>query len=179
MVGEAYQQIHAVEFPAPLCGPFGPERLELAPCDPVALLHSKVEAVEPAVRSQRPTMVTSLARLRDRIDAGQELRREVPCLVHSDANFHNIVVGTDRVTLIDWDYPAVRYPLEELERLEEHAYLHGLSELPAAFFAGYVTPAAAASSHRGLLGHVQLGVVRHSGRHPASCRSPVHAPHVG
>jgi len=129
-------------------------------------------------------MVSSLARLRDRIDArAKELRREVPCLVHSDANFHNIVVGTDRVTLIDCDYPAVRYPLEELEGLEEHAYLHGLSELPAAFFAGYgrevSRPSAAASSHRGLLGHVQLGVVRHGGRHQASCRSPVHAPDVG
>jgi hypothetical protein len=102
------------------------------------LLHSKVEAVEPAVRFQRPAMVSSLSRLRNRIDArAAELRREVPCLVHSDANFHNIVVGTDRVTLIDWDYPAVRYPLEELEGLEEHAYLHGVSELPAAFFAGY------------------------------------------
>jgi hypothetical protein len=138
MVGEAYQRIHAVEFPAPLRGPFGPERLELAPCDPVALLHSKVEGVEPAVRSQRPTMLSSLARLRDRIDArAAELQREVPCLVHSDANFDNIVVGTDRVTLIDWDYPAVGYPLEELEGLEEHAYLHGVSELPAVFFAGY------------------------------------------
>jgi hypothetical protein len=57
------------------------QRLELAPCDPVALLHSKVEAVEPAVRSLRPAMVSSLARLRDRIDArAKELRREVPCL---------------------------------------------------------------------------------------------------
>jgi hypothetical protein len=31
----------------------------------------------------------------------------------------------------------VRYPLEELEALEEHAYLNGISELPNAFFAGY------------------------------------------
>lgn len=57
--------------------------------------------------------------------------------MHSDPNFHNIVVSADRVTLIDWDYPAVHYPLEELEALEEHAYVHGISELPAAFFAGY------------------------------------------
>jgi hypothetical protein len=31
----------------------------------------------------------------------------------------------------------VRYPLEELEALEEHAYFNGISELPNAFFAGY------------------------------------------
>ena len=61
----------------------------------------------------------------------------MPCLTHTDANFHNIIVGTDRATLIDWDFPAVRYPLEELEALEEHAYLNGMAELPPAFFAGY------------------------------------------
>ena len=61
----------------------------------------------------------------------------MPCLAHTDANFHNIIVGTDQVTLIDWDNPAVRYPLEELEALEEHAYLNGVPELPASFFAGY------------------------------------------
>ena len=121
--------------------------------------------------------------LRDRIDArAKELRREEPCLVHSDANFHNIVVGTDRVTLIDWDYPAVRYPLEELEGLEARLppwVVRVASRVLRRIRQRGVTPAAAASSHRGLLGHVQLGVVRHSGRHPASCRSPVHAPHVG
>ncbi len=31
----------------------------------------------------------------------------------------------------------MRYPLEELEALEEHAYFNGVPELPAAFFAGY------------------------------------------
>ncbi len=31
----------------------------------------------------------------------------------------------------------MRYPLEELEALEEHDYLNGVPELPAAFFAGY------------------------------------------
>jgi hypothetical protein len=41
------------------------------------------------------------------------------------------------VTLIDWDYPTVRYPLEELETLEEHAYLNRISELRNVFFAGY------------------------------------------
>lgn len=40
MVGEAYRRIHAVQFPAPLRGSFGPDRLDLAPCDPVAVLYS-------------------------------------------------------------------------------------------------------------------------------------------
>lgn len=128
-VGQAYQRIHAVRFPSPLRGSFGPARLELEPWDPVELLHSKVQAVESVVRSQRPTLAPSLARLRERIDArAEELRGQLPCLVHSDPNFHNIVVGADRVTLIDWDYPAVRYPLEELEALEEHARAHAFEE---------------------------------------------------
>jgi aminoglycoside phosphotransferase (APT) family kinase protein len=138
MVGAAYRRIHAMQFPAPLRGPFGPERLELTPEDPVDLLHSKMDEAEPAVRSQQPALLPALNKLRKRIDVrADELRREVPCLTHTDANFHNIIVGTDRATLIDWDYPAVHYPLEELEALEEHAYLNGISELPAAFFAGY------------------------------------------
>lgn len=79
-----------------------------------------------------------LGQVHRRIDArAEELRLEVPCLVHTDANFHNVIMGNDRATLVDWDHPGVRYPLEELEALEEHAYLNGVSALPAAFFAGY------------------------------------------
>lgn len=138
MVGEAYRRIHAVKFPTPLRGTFGPDRLELTLEDPVALLHCKVDDAEPGIRAQRPDMVALLDELRDRIDArADELRREQPCLVHTDANFHNLIVGADQVRLIDWDYPAVRYPMEELEALEEHAYLNGVPELPAAFVAGY------------------------------------------
>lgn len=138
MVGEAYRRIHAVHFPSGLRGQFGPDRLELEPCDPVELLHSKVNEVELVVRTQRPALTGSLAKLRSRIDArADELRAQQPCLVHSDPNFHNIVVSNERATLIDWDYPAVHYPLEELEALEEHAYLHGIPGLPAAFLAGY------------------------------------------
>jgi hypothetical protein len=80
--------------------------------------------------------------------------------VHSDANFHNIVVGTDRVTLIDWDYPAVRYRLEELEGLEARLppwVVRVASRVLRRIRQRGVTPAAAASSHRGLLGHVQPG----------------------
>lgn len=138
LVGMAYRRIHAVRFPAPLRGRFGPERLELSPQDPVELMHSSVDAAVPGVRAERPAMVPLLSELRRRIEVrAEELRLEVPCLVHGDPNFHNMIMGTDKVTLIDWDGPAVRYPLEELEALEEHAYLNGVSELPAAFFAGY------------------------------------------
>jgi hypothetical protein len=56
---------------------------------------------------------------------------------HGEPNWHNVVVGAGSATLIDWDFPAVRYPLDELAGVEEHAYLHGFSALPAAFFAGY------------------------------------------
>ncbi len=138
MVGMAYRRIHSVQFPAPLRGTFGAQRLELIPEDPVALLHAKVDASEAAVRAERPAMMPLLDKFRERIDArADELRREVPCLAHTDANFHNLIVGTDRVTLIDWDYPGVRYPLEELEALETHAYLNGVPELPDSFIAGY------------------------------------------
>lgn len=136
--GRAYGRIHAVRFHAPLRGSFGPQRLELTPQDPVALLHAKVDAGEATIRDHRPAMVSLLDSFRSRIDVhADELRQEVPCLVHADANFHNLVVGPDRVTLIDWDYPGVQYPLEELEAFETHAYLNGLPELPDVFFAGY------------------------------------------
>ena len=79
-------------------------------------------------------MLPHLSTLRHLIDVhAEELRREVPCHTHTDANFHNLILAADRVTLIDWDYPAVRYPLE-LKALEEHAYLNGVTELPDAFF---------------------------------------------
>jgi hypothetical protein len=138
MVGAAYRRVHAVHFPPPLRGSFGPERLELTPEDPVDLLHRKVDAAEPAVRDAQPAMLPTLNKLRQRIDArADELRQEGPCLAHTDANFHNIIVGPDRATLVDWDNPAVRYPLEELGALEDHAYLNGVRALPAAFFVGY------------------------------------------
>jgi len=47
LVGLAYRRIHAVRFPAPLPGRFGPERLELPPQDPVELMHSRVDAALP------------------------------------------------------------------------------------------------------------------------------------
>ncbi len=159
LVGAAYRRIHAVQFPAPLRGSFGPERLELTPTDPVQLMHANVDAAEPEIRALRPSMLPHLSTLRHHIDAhAEELRREIPCLAHTDANFHNLILAADRVTLIDWDYPGVRYPLEELEALEEHAYLNGIPELPDAFFAGYGRQVSRAllRLHRlaGCIGHV-------------------------
>ncbi|MEZ0493648.1 phosphotransferase family protein [Kineococcus sp. TBRC 1896] len=96
------------------------------------------------VERERPALAPLLDVLRVRIEERAEaLRREVPCLSQNDANFHNIIVGDDGVTLIDWDFPAVRYPLEELAGLEGHAYLYGFPELPPAFFDGYGLPVSA------------------------------------
>ena len=84
--GSAYRRIHAVQIPALLRGPFGPNRLELTPEDSVDLLLGKIDAAGPAVRAQHPAMLASLSWLRHRIDArAGELRREVPCLAHTDA----------------------------------------------------------------------------------------------
>ena len=183
LVGEAYRRIHAVQFPAPLRGSFGPERLELTPTDPVHLLHADVDAAEPEIRALRPSMLPHLSTLRHHIDAhAEELRREIPCLTHTDANFHNLILAADRVTLIDWDYPGVRYPLEELEALEEHAYLNGVAELPEAFFVGYGRQVSRTllRLHRiaGCLGHLgsrEWAEMAADRRHPPELRSMIRA----
>lgn len=57
--------------------------------------------------------------------------------MHGDASLLNIIVWDQTVTLINWDFPAVKYPLAELSALDEHVYLSGADRLPAAFLAGY------------------------------------------
>jgi aminoglycoside phosphotransferase (APT) family kinase protein len=137
-LGQAYAQVHRVQFPASLTGTFGPQGLELGFDDPVERLLATAESGEPWVSRHRPSLAPSLDRLKSRIEeSADEIRAEIPCLCHGDPNWHNVIVGGDSVTLIDWDFPAVQYPLDELAGVEEHAYLHGFSELPAAFFAGY------------------------------------------
>lgn len=137
-VGRGHARVHAVHFPAPLCGPVGPETLELVPEDPVDSLREAIDTAEPWIQTQRPALMPYLDEIRARIDShADELRSEVPCLTHLDTNFLNVIVGDTDVTLIDWDFPMVRYPLEELAGLEEHAYLYGVPELPDAFFEGY------------------------------------------
>ncbi|GAA1598757.1 hypothetical protein GCM10009804_64150 [Kribbella hippodromi] len=137
-LGQAYAQVHRVQFPRTLTGKFGPQGLELSPDDPVENLLTTVDSGEPWVGRHRPYLTGHLARLRSRIkERADEVRAEIPCLSHGDPNWHNVVVGDGSATLIDWDFPAVRYPLDELAGVEEHAYIHGFAELPAAFFAGY------------------------------------------
>ncbi|HEY0693045.1 MAG TPA: phosphotransferase [Kribbella sp.] len=138
-LGQAYARVHRVQFPGPLTGPFGPQGLELALDDPVERLLATVDSGEPWVGQHRPSLAPYLDQVRSRIEArADEVRAEIPCLSHGDPNFHNVVVvGDASVTLIDWDFPVVRYPVDELAGVEEHAYLYGFSKLPAAFFAGY------------------------------------------
>jgi hypothetical protein len=137
-LGQAYARVHRVQFPGPLTGPFGPQGVELALDDPVERLLATVDSGEPWVGQHRPSLVPYLDQVRSRIEArADEVRAEIPCLSHGDPNFHNVVVGDASVTLIDWDFPVVRYPVDELAGVEEHAYLYGFSKLPAAFFAGY------------------------------------------
>ena len=138
MVGNAFGKVHAVTFPAPLQGDVGPETIALAPLDPVQQLRTKIEAATSQLTTERPTVMPALAQLRHLVayHAGP-IRTETPCLVHGDANLHNAIVGPRQATLIDWDFPAVRYPLDELSAFEEHYYLHGGTRLPDAFFAGY------------------------------------------
>ncbi|HET9561908.1 MAG TPA: hypothetical protein VFP01_07370 [Propionibacteriaceae bacterium] len=64
------------------------------------------------------------------------IRADVPCLTHGDANLLNITVA-EQVTLIDCDFTAIRYLLAELSALDEHVYLTAGIGLPPAFFAGY------------------------------------------
>jgi hypothetical protein len=137
-LGQAYAAVHKVRFPGPLTGTFGPQGLELVLDDPVERLVATVDSARPWVGRHRPSLVQYLDQLRSRIEQrADEVRAQIPCLSHGDPNWHNVVVGEGSVTLIDWDFPVVRYPLDELAGIEEHAYLYGFSELPAAFFAGY------------------------------------------
>jgi Phosphotransferase enzyme family len=137
LAGEAYRQIHAVRFLTTLRGDFGPDRLELTLTDPVDLLNAKVDAAEPAIWVERPGLMPLLDVLRERINArATDLRAEAPCLVHTDANFHNLILAMTE-SLIDRDHPAERYPSKSWKPLEEPAYLNGISELSNAFFARY------------------------------------------
>lgn len=140
-LGHTYARVHAVRFPSPLCGPFEPHDLRLTPTNPVHALQQVIDQAEPWLTEQRPALVPHLPALHRRIEEhAPDLLAGVPCLTHGDANFSNIIVGEGAVTLIDWDFPWVRYPLEELSGLEGHAGLYGFVELPDAFFEGYGRP---------------------------------------
>ncbi|WP_134127747.1 hypothetical protein [Kribbella pratensis] len=79
--GQAYAQVHRVQFPRPLTGTFGPQGLELAPDDPVESLLATVDSGEPWVVRHRPSLAGYLEALRSRIkERADEVRAEIPCL---------------------------------------------------------------------------------------------------
>ncbi len=138
LTGRAFARVHAVGFPAPLQGTVEPDSIVLAPVDPVEELLAELDTAQPWMAQHEPQVLPALQRLRVFIHhRANDIRAEVPCLTHGDANPLNIIVGEHQVTLIDWDVPAVRYPLAELSALDEHVYLAGSDGLPPAFFTGY------------------------------------------
>ena len=138
LTGVAFARVHAVRFPAPLQGQVNPRSTVLEPLDPVDQLMACLDEARPWLTEHQLGLVPALDHLRAFIRGrAGDIRAEVPCLTHGDANLLNIIVGEHAVTLIDWDFPAVRYPLAELSPLDEHVYLSGGDGLPPAFFAGY------------------------------------------
>ncbi|MBB4681354.1 phosphotransferase family protein [Crossiella cryophila] len=136
-VGRAFAAVHAVGFPAHLHGEFRPDGLELTPGDPVERLRAELAGTRSWVRAHRPALLPLLPVVEAALDRHADaVRAERPCLVHGDVNLFNVIISPDRATLIDWDYPGVRQPLDELSAFQEHAYLHG-AELPPAFWTGY------------------------------------------
>nr|WP_294695355.1 phosphotransferase [uncultured Friedmanniella sp.] len=136
--GAAFARVHAVRFPAPLQGTVGPLSIQLSPCDPVEDLLASLDRSRSWVGRHKPHLFVAWATLRLLIRGhAHRVRAETPCLVHGDANLLNVIVGPGGVTLIDWDFPAVRYPLAELSALDEHVYLSGGEGLPDPFFRGY------------------------------------------
>ncbi len=137
--GAALATVHAVIFPAPLQGPINAESVTLRPVDPVDQLQEKIQSNQRWAERHRPPLVHVLDRVASFTAArSAQIRAERPTVTHGDVNLLNIIAGPERVQLIDWDNPLVRYPLIELAALDEHAYLHGYHDgLPAAFFTGY------------------------------------------
>lgn len=151
LAGAAFARVHAVRFPAPLQGRVNPGSIVLEPVDPVDQLVASLDRARPWLADHQSSVLRALDRLRAFIRGrSEDIRAEVPCLAHGDANLLNIIVGEHAVTLIDWDFPSVRYPLAELSALDEHVYLSGGDGLPAAFFAGYgrTMPADLLLAHR-------------------------------
>lgn len=136
--GAAFAAVHAVTFPAPLQGPIGLKSLALRPLDPVEHLQADIEDGRRWAELHRPHLASVLDSVAAFAAAhAGRIQAERPAVTHGDVNLLNIVASDDSVRLIDWDFPAVRYPLAELSALDEHAYLHGCDGLPSAFFAGY------------------------------------------
>ncbi|WP_114558442.1 phosphotransferase family protein [Desertihabitans aurantiacus] len=141
--GQAFAAVHAAEFPAPLQGAITLDGVDLRPLDPVEQLLTRIEASRSWAADHLEQAEALLDRVTAFVDANSHrIRAERPAVTHGDTNLLNIIVDDHSVSLIDWDYPAVRYPLDELSALDEHAHLHGLDGLPSAFFTGYGRPVA-------------------------------------
>ena len=138
LTGAAFARVHAVRFPAPLQGPVNPGSIVLKPTDPVEQLIADTDRSRPWLAEHQSHALPAVDHLRAFVYArAREVRSEVPSLIHGDANLLNIIVEEHAVTLIDWDFPGVGYPLAELSALDEHVYLSGGEGLPHAFFTGY------------------------------------------
>lgn len=138
-VGVALRRIHRVMFPSPLQGEIGVDSLTLRPVDPVDALHARLDDSVGWTRRQLPELERSLETVRRFLAArADDIRAERSALGHGDVNLLNIIVTPDQnAQFIDWDFPVVRYPMDELSALDEHAYLHGMDGLPPSFFEGY------------------------------------------
>lgn len=137
-VGTAFRRVHAVRFPSGLSGPFDAGRLVLEAIDPVQDLHERIAAAVPRLEVSLPFVLPHLPRLHAIIDAYADSLRPAPtALLHGDVFPTNIIVGPDRTTLIDWDFPRVADPAQEVSALDEWMYLAGGGCLADAFFDAY------------------------------------------
>lgn len=127
--------------PSSLQGPINLDGVALRPLDPVEELQTSIRASRSWAADHLVQAHGALDQVAAFIEANtSRIRDERPVLTHGDTNLLDIIVNEHTVTLIDWDYPAVRYPLAELSALDEHAYLHGLDGLPSSFFTGCGKP---------------------------------------
>lgn len=140
-VGAALHRIHRLTFPPPLQGEIGVDSMTLHPVDPVDALHARLDDSAGWTRRHVPELKRPLVTVRRFLTArADDIRSECPSLCHGDVNLLNIIVKPDlNAQFIDWDFPVVRSPMDELSALDEHAYLHGMNGLPPSFFDGYGT----------------------------------------
>jgi aminoglycoside phosphotransferase (APT) family kinase protein len=141
-VGRAFRKVHAVRFPPRVSGSVFPDRIVLMPCDPVEVLHRQVDGALAGLRRAFPALTACLDDLHEIIEAASAaLRRAATALGHGDINMWNIIVGSRRATLIDWDHPRVCDPAMEVALLDKHASMFNGEGLHPAFFEGYGRPA--------------------------------------
>lgn len=138
LVGVAYRRVHDVTFPTGLAGTVHPDRIELTPVDPVAVLHDQIDGSAPGLRRLLPEYAVHLPALHEAVDAAAGPLRMAPtALGHGDINMWNVLVSPERATLIDWDFPRVADPAMEVALLDKHASLFNGKGMPRAFFDGY------------------------------------------